>query len=90
MYADRPMDPHSKRAAKAEDAAVNTLTDAYRILMEMIKAHNNRPATLKRMKELVKNNLPPVPQEAYLWGLKIFHQVYVKLPSLMKITKNYY
>lgn len=72
VYADRPMDPHSKRAAKkAEDAAVNTLTDAYRILMEIVIDHNNRPhTTLKRMKELVKNNLPPVPQEAYLWGLQ--------------------
>lgn len=72
VYADRPMDPHSKRAAKkAEAAAVHTLADAYRILIEIVNDHNNRPhTTLKRKKELVKNNIPPVPKEAYLWGLQ--------------------
>jgi hypothetical protein len=72
VYADRPMDPLSKRASrKAEAAAVHTLSDAYRILVEIVVDHNNRPhSTLKRNKEFVKNNLPPVPQEAYLWGLQ--------------------
>jgi putative transposase len=72
VYADRPMDPHSKRAArKAEAAAIHTLADAYRILIEIVYDHNNRPhTTLKRKKELVKNNIPPVPKEAYLWGLQ--------------------
>ncbi len=70
IYADRPMDPHTKRAARrAQAAAVHTLTDAYRILIEIVVDHNNRPhTTLKRKKELVKNNITPVPQEAYLWG----------------------
>lgn len=72
IYADRPMDPHTKRAArKAEAAAVHTLTDAYRLLIEIIVDHNTRPhTTLKRKKELVKNNIAPVPKDAYLWGLQ--------------------
>lgn len=72
VYADRPMDPHTKRSArKAEEAAVHTLADAYRILIEIVVDHNNRPhTTLKRKRELVKNNIAPVPREAYLWGLQ--------------------
>jgi len=72
VYADRPMDPLSKRASrKAEAAAVHTLSDAYRILIEIVVDHNTRPhTTLKRNKVLVKNNVNPVPQDAYLWGLK--------------------
>lgn len=72
VYADRPMDPYTKRAArKAEAAAVHTLSDAYRILIEIVVDHNNRPhTTLRRKRELVKNNVAPVPREAYLWGLQ--------------------
>lgn len=72
VYADRPMEPDTKRAArKAEAAAVHTLTDAYRILIEIVDDHNNRPhTTLKRKRELVKNNITPVPKQAYLWGLQ--------------------
>lgn len=72
VYADRPMDPHSKRAArKAEAAAVHSLPEAYRLLIEIIDDHNNRPhTTLKRRRVLSLNNVPPTPKEAYLWGLK--------------------
>jgi hypothetical protein len=72
VYADRPIDPHSKRAArKAEAAAVHSLPEAYRLLIEIVDDHNNRPhTTLKRRRELSLNNVPPTPKEAYLWGLK--------------------
>lgn len=72
VYADRPIDPLAKKAAKkAEIAAVHTMSEAYRILIEYVVDHNNRPhTTLKRYKELVKNNVAPVPQAAYLWGLE--------------------
>lgn len=72
VYADRPMDPHSKRAArKAEEAAVHSLSEAYRPLIEFVVDHNNRPhTTLKRRRVLSLNNVPPTPKEAYLWGLK--------------------
>lgn len=71
-YADRPLDPISKRAArKAEDAAVHSLADAYRKLIEIIDDHNNRPhTTLKRMRVLSQNGVAPTPKSAYLWGLK--------------------
>jgi putative transposase len=72
VYADRPMDPHSKRAARqAEEAAVHSLSEAYRPLIEFVVDHNNRPhTTLKRRRVLSLNNVPPTPKEAYLWGLK--------------------
>lgn len=72
VYADRPLDPRSKRAArKAEAAAVHTLATAYRALIEIICDHNNRPhSVLKRNKLLVQHGIEPTPTNAYLWGLK--------------------
>lgn len=72
VYADRPMDPVTKRAARnAKTAAVHSLAEAYRALIEFIVEHNNRPhSALRRRRLLVQAGVRPVPQDAYLWGLK--------------------
>lgn len=72
VYADRPMDPRAKRAArKAAAAAVRTLTDAYRVLVDIVVDHNNRPhSTLRRRRVLTQAGVQPTPREAYLWGLR--------------------
>lgn len=71
-YADRPMDPRTKRTArKAEACAVRTLADAYRLLVDIIEDYNNRPhTTLRRRRILTQAGVAPTPREAYLWGLK--------------------
>ena len=71
-YADRPLDPETKKAAKkAQLAAVHSLAEAYRVLIEIVVEHNNRPhSSLKKKKALTRAGIPPVPKEAYLWGLK--------------------
>lgn len=72
IYADRPMDPRTKRTArKAEAGAVRTLAEAYRLLVEIIEDHNNRPhRTLRRRRVLTQSGVSPTPRDAYLWGLK--------------------
>lgn len=72
VYADRPMDPKSKKAArKAAAAATRTLADAYRLLIDIIVDHNNRPhRTLRRRRLLTNAGVRPTPRDAYLWGLK--------------------
>lgn len=72
VYADRPLDPRSKRAARnAESAAVRTLAEAYRLLVEIIDDHNNRPhRTLRRRRILTQAGIAPTPRAAYLWGLE--------------------
>lgn len=72
VYADRPMDPLAKRTArKAEGAAVHSLAEAYRALIEIISDHNNRPHTaLRRRRVLTQAGVRPIPKDAYLWGLK--------------------
>lgn len=72
VYADRPMDPRTKRAArKAAAAAVRTLSEAYRLLVEIVVDHNNRPhSTLRRRRVLTQAGVQPTPREAYLWGLR--------------------
>ncbi len=71
VYADRPMDPRSKRVArKAEAGAIHSLAQAYRVLIELIDDHNNRPhSALRRRRVLTQAGVRPVPKEAYLWGL---------------------
>ncbi len=71
-YADRPMDPRTKRTArKAEAGAVRTLAEAYRLLVDIIEDHNNRPhRTLRRRRVLTQSGVSPTPRDAYLWGLK--------------------
>lgn len=71
-YADRPMDPNTKRAARqAKAGAVHTLAEAYRSLVEIIHDHNNRPHTvLKKRRILAQASIQPTPKAAYLWGLK--------------------
>ncbi|WP_205629965.1 DDE-type integrase/transposase/recombinase [Dechloromonas denitrificans] len=72
VYADRPLDPISKRVArKSEAAAVHSLAEAYRFLIEIIDDHNHRPHTaLRRRRILTQAGVQPVPKEAYLWGLE--------------------
>lgn len=71
-YADRPMDPETKRAARrAESVAIHSLSPAYAKLIELIVDHNNRPHTaLKRRRVLAQAGVMPTPTAAYLWGLK--------------------
>lgn len=71
-YADRPMDPRTKRTVrKAEACAVRTLADAYRLLVDIIEDYNNRPHTsLRRRRILTQAGVAPTPRDAYLWGLK--------------------
>lgn len=71
-YADRPIDPHTKHAARtAKVAAVHTLAEAYRNLIEIITDHNNRPhSSLRRRRILTQAGIEPTPRNAYLWGLK--------------------
>lgn len=72
VYADKIKDPQSKRVArKAEAAAVHSLAEAYRALIEIIDDHNSRPhSALKRRRILTQAGVPPTPKEAYLWGLE--------------------
>ena len=72
VYADRPMDPRTKKVArKAEAGAVRTLAEAYRLLVDIIEDHNNRPhRTLRRRRVLTQAGVSPTPRDAYLWGLK--------------------
>lgn len=71
-YADRPLDPQTKRVAKkAELVAIHSLAEAYRTLIEIVVEHNNRPHTaLRRNRALTQADVSPTPKEAYLWGLK--------------------
>src|ERR1017187_7123429 len=72
VYADRPLDPKSKRVArKAAAVAVRSLTEAYRMLIEIVVDHNNRPHTaLRRRKILSQAGVEPTPKDAYLCGLQ--------------------
>lgn len=71
-YAERPIDPETKRAAKkAQAAAVESLADAYRLLIDIVVDHNNRPhSALKTRRILTQAGVRPTPKDAYLWGLK--------------------
>lgn len=70
-YAERPLDPETKRAQrKAEAAAVNQLSEAYRAIIDIIIDHNNRPhSELRKRKKLVQAGVAPTPANAYAWGL---------------------
>ena len=70
-YADRPLEPHSKNQERnARAAAVHSLTEVYRVLIEIVIDHNTREhRALRRRKMLVQAGVPPIPQAAYLWGL---------------------
>jgi len=70
-YSDRPMDPDTKDDRdKAESAAVHTLSEAYRVLLEIIVDHNTRPhRTLREIQRLVQAGVEPTPQAAYFWGV---------------------
>ncbi|MBI1891248.1 MAG: transposase family protein [Burkholderiales bacterium] len=72
VYAERPLDPVTKRVArKAEAAAAHTLADAYRAIIEIIVDHNNRPhSALRERKELSRAGVKPTPVNAYRWGLE--------------------
>lgn len=72
VYADRPLDPKTKKVAKtAKAAAVHSLAEAYRVLIELINEHNSRPhRALRRKKVLTQAGIEPTPKAAFLWGLK--------------------
>jgi hypothetical protein len=71
VYADRPMDPESKRGKqRAFKAAAESNLDLFRVLLTIVDDHNNRthPA-LRRRANLTQAGIKPTPREAYLWGL---------------------
>ena len=70
VFAERPMDPKSKRTAKnAQNAAASSLRDVYRCVLKVVDAHNNKPhAALKKNLQLIQAGVPPIPVKAYLWG----------------------
>jgi len=72
VFAETPLDPITKRAArKAAAAAVHSIAEAYRVLIEIIDDHNNRPhSALRRRRILTQAGVRPIPKDAYLWGLK--------------------
>jgi putative transposase len=72
VYADRPMDPESKRGKRrAFQAAAESNLDLFRVLLTIVDDHNNRthPA-LRRRAILAQAGIKPTPKEAYLWGLE--------------------
>ncbi|MYM29304.1 DDE-type integrase/transposase/recombinase [Duganella sp. CY15W] len=71
-FSDRISDHKTEQAAnKAQAAAINTLQEAYRELVDIVVDHNNRPhRTLKKYNELAHAGVPPTPSAAYQWGLK--------------------
>lgn len=71
-YPDRPNDVASRKTAKAARcAAVHSLAEAYRILIEVIEDHNNRPhRVLKGYANLAQAGVAPTPKAAYQWGLE--------------------
>ncbi len=87
-YADRPMDPKTRRAAKkAAAAATHSLKDVYPSIIEIIDDHNNRPhSALKRIGALKRAGVRPVPRDAYLWGVK--HLTGLRTPPLTE--KDYF
>ncbi len=72
VYAERPMNPVTKRAKeKAESAPLTSLSEAYRELVQIVIEYNNTPhTTLKNYRELTQAGIAPTPQQAYLWGIK--------------------
>jgi hypothetical protein len=82
VYAERPIDPLKKRAAKkARQAAAHTLREIYRELVQIIVDYNNRShSTLEKRSILKRNRIPPTPRAAYLWGLE--HLTGIQSPPL--------
>lgn len=72
VFAERPMDPRTKRPFKAaRAAAVHSLREVYWVLIDLIDEHNNRThSTLESRSILRLARVTPTPKNAYLWGLK--------------------
>lgn len=72
VYAERPLDPVTKKSErKARTAAVHSLAEAYRLLLDIVTDHNHRPhSALRRKRILAHAGIEPTPQAAYLWGLE--------------------
>jgi hypothetical protein len=72
VYGKRPMTRETKQEAKnAECAAAYTLQQMYRVLIEIIRLHNDKPhSALKKRAILKLHRVAPRPKDAFLWGLK--------------------
>jgi putative transposase len=70
-YADRPLTPQARAAErKGQKAAVHTLAQAYRVLIEIVIEHNNKPHKKLRANNAIKRaGISPTPQAVYGWGL---------------------
>lgn len=56
---------------KVRMAAVETLREAYRVLVEIAIRYNKKPhRTLQQYAILKQHGVPPTPEAAYVWGLK--------------------
>lgn len=71
-FADRPLDPKSKRVFRAaKDAAAMSLQEVYWELIDIVDSHNNSSHShLESMTILKRAGVRPTPRDAYLWGLE--------------------
>ncbi len=59
-----------KKLKRAKEAAILTLAELYRILVELVDEYNHSPhKSLKARAELRMAGVPPTPVAAYKWGL---------------------
>ncbi|WP_076997806.1 DDE-type integrase/transposase/recombinase [Variovorax sp. KK3] len=72
VYADRPLDPPSRRHTKnAQNIAATSLRDIYSSLINIVIDHNNAPHKMLESDErMIQAGVPPTPQAAYLWGCR--------------------
>lgn len=71
-YAERPLDPQTKQVMRsAKVAAVRSLRDLYRKLLEFVDLHNNSPHShLRTIPALRAAGSTFTPNNAYQWGLE--------------------
>ncbi|MFS0756118.1 hypothetical protein ABC383_15650 [Noviherbaspirillum sp. 1P10PC] len=72
VFAERPLDPKTKRNFKAaKSAAVYSLREIYWTLIDIVDAHNNSPHSNLEVRSVLRRaRIRPTPRDAYLWGLK--------------------
>lgn len=71
VFAERPVDPKTKRAFKAAKfAAVHSLREVYWALIDIVDTYNNSPHSHLEARSILRRaGVKPTPRDAYLWGL---------------------
>jgi hypothetical protein len=60
----------TRRIKQARQAAVLSLTELYRVLVKIVDEYNHKPhRSLRKRAELRQAGVPPIPADAYVWGL---------------------